>query len=474
MANDTQNKPGNKAPALKAQDKAPAKDAAAKPDPEKPGAADKAPAPKTQDKPPAKDAAAKHTPEKPGAADKALNSKAQDKVPAPKTQDKPPAAKKIVPFDKNKTVQEDKKAAEKKAAAKEVAEKKAAAEKAAAEKAEAEKAAEKVRLEKELREKFNIPKSSKPVEPWIAPEEETVVRITHAELHSFKDHPFHVDKDSKFLALAASIRARGVTQPAIVRPREAGGFEIISGHRRDAGSIEAGVPYTPCIIRKLNDDQAIQQMVEDNINHRDIGTIELAKALNMQLESLKHQGAADSLQKGEVISAEDVGKRSNQIVAERNSMSVKQVQRHINLLRLGPALQEMVDGKHMTVDGKEKVIKIGFTPAVELSAIKDEKLQDYIAIAIEGQQSAPSLSQAQRMKQLFEQKALTPDVIDGILTEEKKEVDRVILSTEELSQYFGKDKPPREMKEKIMELLADMKDKEQAISVPERKSTPEK
>ncbi len=332
----------------------------------------------------------------------------------------------------------------------------------------------KEKLEKELREKFSIPKSAKIVAAWVAPEVEQVVRIPHKELHSFKDHPFNVDKNAKYKAFVVSIRAQGVTQPAIIRPREAGGYEIISGHRRDEGSKDAGIPFTPCIIRALNDDQAIQQMVEDNVNNREIGTMELARALNMQLESIKHQGAQDSLNKDEPISADDVNKRSNTIIAERNGMSVKQVQRHINLTRLVPALQELVDGKPFAFGDKTKVLKIGFTPAVELSAIKQKELQEYIAVAIEGQQAAPSLSQAQRMRKMADQNILKPDMIDGIMTEEKKEVDRVIISTEELAQFFGKDKTPREMKETIITLLDEWKGKQKDISTPQRKNEHEK
>lgn len=329
----------------------------------------------------------------------------------------------------------------------------------------------KAKLEKELREKFHIPKSEKAAEPWKAPEVEQVVRIPHNELHSFKDHPFNVEKNTKYMAFVASIRAHGVTQPAIVRPRPAGGYEIVSGHRRDEGGKDAGIPYTPCIIRALNDDQAIQQMVEDNVNNREIGTMELARALKKQLESLKHQGAQEALQGDNAVSADDVGKRSNQIVAERNGMSVKQVQRHIALTNLSPALQEMVDGKRLSHD---KTLKIAFTPAVELSYIKNAKLQEYIAVAIEGQQSTPSLSQAQRMRELAQKNILNPDMIDGIMLEEKKEVDKVIISSQELSQYFGKDKTPREMKDTILHLLDEWKGKQKDIVKPNKKNELEK
>lgn len=119
-------------------------------------------------------------------------------------------------------------------------------------------AEQKQKLEKELREKYGIPKTDQPVKPWVAPETEKVVRIPHEQLHAFKGHTFNVEKNAKFNAFVASIRAHGVTQPVIVRPDGKDRYEIISGHRRDLGGIEAGIPYSPCIIRELNDEQAIQ------------------------------------------------------------------------------------------------------------------------------------------------------------------------------------------------------------------------
>jgi len=326
----------------------------------------------------------------------------------------------------------------------------------------------KEKMEQELREKYGIPKSEKPALPWVAPETEQVVRIEHDKLHAFKNHTFKVEKDTKFMAFVASIKAQGVTQPVIVRPDGKDSYEIISGHRRDLGGIEAGIPYSPCIVRGLNDEQAIQQMVEDNVNNRDISTMELARSLNAQLESIKRQGARDTLA-GKDLAAdavENVGKRSNEIIAERNGISVKQVQRHIALLKLTPALQEYVDGK-LTSDGK-KVMTLGFTPAFELSYIKPDN-QNYIAVSIEGNQSTPSLSQVQRMRELDKTGVLNPDMIDGILMEQKKEVDKVILSSQELSQEFGKNMQPREMKDKIIELLEAYKSQQHDIAAPEKK-----
>ena len=294
-----------------------------------------------------------------------------------------------------------------------------------------------------------------PPEPKEAPrpdEQEQIVYLNLSELYAFKDHPFQVRNDEEMAAMVESVKDKGVTQPAIVRPREDGSYEIVSGHRRQKASELAGFTDMPCIIRNMTDEQAITQMVEDNTNQREnILPSERAKALQMQLEAIKRQGARTGN-----------GQRSNEVVAERNKMTVKQVQRYIKLNELVPDLIKMVDEK-----------KIAFTPAVELAFITP-KSQRYIAIAIEGQQSAPSLSQAQRMRDLDQKKLLNPDVIDGIMLEEKKEADKVIISSQELSQYFGKEKTPREMKDTIMKLLEENKAKLKEVSAPQKKAEQEK
>ena len=179
-------------------------------------------------------------------------------------------------------------------------------------------------------------------------------------------------------------------------------------------------------------------MVEDNTTQREsILPSERAKALKMQLEAIKHQGSRPGEED------KDAGKRSTQVVGDRNGMNYKQVQRYIRLTELVPDLQKMVDEK-----------KLAFTPAVEISFIRP-KNQRYIAVSIEGQQSSPSLSQAQKMRELDKDGKLNGDVIDGILSEEKKEDRGVIISTAELSKYFGKEVTPAKMKEQIMAMMAD-------------------
>ena len=289
-------------------------------------------------------------------------------------------------------------------------------------------------------------------------EKEEIVYINLSELHPFQNHPFGVRDDAEMQGLVESVRASGVNQPALVRPTEDGGYEIIAGHRRQRASELAGFANMPCIVRNMTDDEAILTMTDDNLRHREkILPTEKAQSLKMQVEAIKHQGARP----GE--DAQEAGKRSTQIVGDRNGMNYKQVQRYIRLTELVPDLQKMLDEK-----------QLAFTPAVEISFIRP-KHQRYIAVAIEGQQSSPSLSQAQKMRELDKQGALNGDVIDGILSEQKKEVDKVIINSAELEKYFGKDKSPREMKDQIMSLLDDWKAKQPPeLGKPDKKKDMEK
>ena len=289
-------------------------------------------------------------------------------------------------------------------------------------------------------------------------EKEEVVYLNLSELHPFQNHPFGIRDDAEMQGLVESVKAAGVNQPALVRPREGGGYEIIAGHRRQRASELAGFVNMPCIVRNMTDDEAILAMTDDNLRHREkILPTEKAQSLKMQVEAIKHQGARP----GE--DDKDAGKRSTQIVGDRNGMNYKQVQRYIRLTELVPDLQKMLDEK-----------QLAFTPAVEISFIRP-KHQRYIAVAIEGQQSSPSLSQAQKMRELDKQGALNGDVIDGILSEQKKEVDKVIINSADLEKYFGKDKSPREMKDQIMSLLDDWKAKQPPeLSKPDKKKDMEK
>ena len=299
------------------------------------------------------------------------------------------------------------------------------------------------------------PLPEQPAEPRDAtrPVKEEIVYLDLSELHAFKDHPFEVRDDAEMQALVESVKTGGVNQPALVRPREGGGYEIVAGHRRQKASELAGYRNMPCIVRNMTDDEAILAMTDDNLRHREhILPMEKARALKQQVEAIKHQG----VKLGE--DDKDAGKRSTEVVGARNGINYKQVQRYIRLNELVPELQKMVNEK-----------RLSFTPAVEISFIRP-KNQQFIAVSIEGEQSAPSLSQAQKLRELDKEGKLNPDAIDGILSQEKKEVDKVILSTAELSKYFGKEVTPRQMKDQIMALLDEWKEKQP----PEKKAELEK
>ena len=341
--------------------------------------------------------------------------------------------------------------------------------KAAPDKAKPPKPRDKKSQSKPIPEKPAVDKGGAPAGTEVTPEpsaprdatraeKEEIVYLNLADLHPFKNHPFGVRDDAEMQGLVESVRAAGVNQPALVRPREDGGYEIIAGHRRQRASELAGFANMPCIVRNMTDDEAILAMTDDNLRHRErILPTEKAQSLKMQVEAIKHQGSRPGEED------KDAGKRSTQVVGDRYGMNYKQVQRYIRLTELVPDLQAMIDEK-----------KLAFTPAVEISFIRP-KHQKYIAVSIEGQQSSPSLSQAQKMRELDKDGKLNGDVIDGILSQEKKEVDKVIINSAELEKYFGKDKSPREMKDMIISLLDDWKAKQPPeLGKPEKKTELEK
>ena len=283
-----------------------------------------------------------------------------------------------------------------------------------------------------------------PVQPRDATraEKEEIVYLNLSDLHPFKEHPFGVRDDAEMQGLVESVRSGGVNQPALVRPREDGGYEIIAGHRRQRASELAGFMNMPCIIRNMTDDEAVLAMTDDNLRHREkLLPSEKAAALQQQYEAIKHQGARGD--------DDEAGKLSLQSVGQRNGMSVKTVQRYLWLNDLVPELKEVMDAG-----------KLSFTPAVEISRIRP-KHQKYIAVSIEGQQSSPSQGQAKRLRELDKDNKLNPDAIDAILSEEKKKEDiSVIISGAELEKYFGKEATPRQMKDQIMALLDGWKEKQ--------------
>ena len=270
--------------------------------------------------------------------------------------------------------------------------------------------------------------------------EEKVEYINLSDLHPSPLNPFGVRDDTEMKALVESVKSGRVNQPALVRPREDGGYEIIAGHRRHKASELAGYFNMPCIVRQMTDDEAIIAMTDDNLRHREkLLPSEKALAIKQQYEAIKHQGARGDDEEAGTLSLAQVG--------ERNGMSVKTVQRYVWLDDLVPELKERMDGG-----------KLSFTPAVEISRIRP-KLQKYIAVSIDGLGS-PSQGQGKRMRELDKKGELTPDRIDGIMGEEKKKEDRdVIIPYTELEEFFDQKVTPQEMKDKILSLLAEDKEK---------------
>ncbi|BFK99460.1 ParB/RepB/Spo0J family partition protein [Eisenbergiella porci] len=274
-----------------------------------------------------------------------------------------------------------------------------------------------------------------------AAQEDRITLLPLSELHDFPNHPFKVRDDETMQETAESIRQYGVLVPAIVRPREDGGYEIIAGHRRRHGSELAGLSAMPCIVRQMDDDTATILMVDSNIQRENILPSERAQAYKMKLEAIKRQGTRHDLtsdQLGQKLS----GKTSREVIAENSNDSPTQIQRYIRLTELSPELQQMVDEK-----------KIGMTPAVEISYLKPEE-QQMLLTAIDSEQATPSLSQAQRMKKLSREGKLNDDSMLDIMMEQKKpEGYNVVLSADKLRKYFPRSYTPQKMEETILKLL---------------------
>ena len=273
-------------------------------------------------------------------------------------------------------------------------------------------------------------------------EPEQVRSIPISELFPFKDHPFSVVDDKRMEEMVESVKEFGVMVPVIARPLDGGGYEIVSGHRRKRACELAGIETIPVLIRDLDDDEATILMVDSNLQQRvDIPPTERAKAYQMKLEALKHQGQRRDLTCGQVGHKLD-DRRSIDIVAENSPDSRKQIQRYIRLNNLNPELQEMVD------DGR-----LAFTPAVEISYLKPEEQRD-LAVSLEETQNTPSLSQAQRIRKLSETGGVTKDKLDDIMMEEKKPLrDSITLSHDTLKKYFPKSYSIQKIEQIIIKLL---------------------
>ena len=310
------------------------------------------------------------------------------------------------------------------------------------------------------------PEIKLPPMPEVPPrpvEEGKIVYLKMAELHpfhTFREHPYKVQDDKAMDDLVGTIKEHGIMTPATVRPEKDGkGYEIIAGHRRHHGGTRAGLEEMPCIVREMTDLEAVREMRNSNKQRGDPLPSELAKLLDLEVEAIKRQGARPKNEK----EAEALGKLSVEIVGKEHDMNYKKVMRYIRLNSLVPELLDKVDTKQM-----------GFMPAVEISYIRPEN-QRLIAVSIDGEQSSPSVAQAKRLHELDKEGKLNGDVIDGILSEEKKEDRGVIISTAELSKYFGKEVTPAKMKEQIMALLDEWKEKQPPeLAKPDKKKDLEK
>ena len=276
---------------------------------------------------------------------------------------------------------------------------------------------------------------------------EKVQMLPLAELHPFQNHPFKVKDDEAMANTVDSVRQYGVLVPAIARPLESGGYELVSGHRRHHASELAGLTEMPVIVRDLDDDAATIIMVDSNLQRETLLPSERAFAYKMKLEAMKRQAGRPSK---ENVSQVGTQKRSDQIMAEQVGESRNQIQRFIRLTALIPDLLNLVDEK-----------KVAFNPAVELSYLKTEE-QVLLLDAMESEQTTPSLSQAQRLKKFSQEGKLSVDVMRAIMSEEKKpETDKVIFTGARLRQYFPKSYTPQQMETTILRLLEQWQRKRQ-------------
>lgn len=277
---------------------------------------------------------------------------------------------------------------------------------------------------------------------------ERVMEIPLDKLQHFRDHPFQVRHYQALQDMADSIKEYGVLSPGLARPIPDGsGYEVISGNRRLEACILAGMETMPVIVRDMSDDEAIIAMVDANLQRENILPSERAFAYKMKLEAIKRQGARTDLTSMQVAQ-----KLSVEMVGDAAGISKDQVRRYIRLTELIPPILDMVDGV------AER--KISFNPAVELSYLTLSE-QTMLLDAMEAQEATPSLSQAQRLKKFSQQGKLSEDVMTAILSEEKKEVDRITLTTTTLSKYFPKSYTPKKMEETIIKLLEQWQRKRQ-------------
>ena len=270
------------------------------------------------------------------------------------------------------------------------------------------------------------------------PQEEVVVRLPLTDLYPFPDHPFQVRDDEEMKETIQSVKEYGVIVPAIVRPREEGGYEIVAGHRRKYACEQAGLDTMPVLIRNLDRDASTIIMVDSNLQRENILPSERAKAYKMKMDAIKRQGARTDLTSPN-ISAKF---RSDDEIGQEAGVSGDTIRNYISLTQLVPELQQMVDEK-----------KIALTPAYQLAALTPKE-QALLLETIDSEQATPSLSQAQRMKKLSQSGELNEDTMLSIMMEQKKpEVWNLTIPMDKIKKYFPRSYTPQRMEEVIFKLL---------------------
>ena len=274
---------------------------------------------------------------------------------------------------------------------------------------------------------------------------EQVVQISLAELHPFKGYgsmprgqPYQVrDEDPVMQQIVATVRERGVRQPGLVRPDPEGGYEIVSGHRRFRACELTGLETMPVIVRNMSDEETVAELVQSNIQRENVLPSERAWAYKMYLEAAKRQGARTDLTSPQIAAKF----RSDDEIGKSIGISGDTLRRVASLTTLVPTLLDMVDNK-----------QIGVSTAYELTALHTDE-QDMLLDAMDSEQATPSLSQAQRLKQFSQRGELDAAVMRAIMSEEKKEVERVTLKGDTLRKYFPASYTPKRMEETIIKLL---------------------
>ena len=275
--------------------------------------------------------------------------------------------------------------------------------------------------------------------------QERVMMLPVSELHDFPGHPFQVRDDEEMEKLAESITQHGVLMPGLVRPRAAGGYEIVAGHRRKFASMKAGIREMPVIVREMDDDTAVILMVDSNVQRENVLPSEKARAYKMKLDAIKRKAGRPSKENSGQLDQNFCNPYSVEKIAQDAGESTKQVQRYIRLNELIPQLLEMVDGN-----------EIKFNPAYELAFLRPEE-QAVLYDILQAEEVTPSLSQAQRLKRASQEGRLSEQDIAAIMREEKaqtRDTGKVTLPAKEIEQFFPKSYTPEQKKKVIVKLLA--------------------